>query len=273
MCRVLEVSRSGYYRWDKRKKSAREAANEKLLKQIKEIFDLSKRTYGSPSITSALAEDGITVGKNRVARIMHKNALYAKTKKKFKVTTNSRHNRPIASNLLNQNFRVTLPNKIWISDITYIWTDEGWLYQAIVMDLYSRRIVGWAVKERITDDLVIEAFEMACLNRNPIAGLIFHSDRDSQYASHEFRKKLSARGFLQSMSGAGNCYDNACAESFFHTLKTELVYFEHYRTREEAKASLFEYVEMFYNRLRRHSTLGYKSPARFEELLGREHAA
>jgi len=273
MCRTLEVSRSGYYRWCKRKKSRREEENEKLLKHIRVIFELSKKTYGSPSIKSALSDNGITVGKNRVARIMQKNAIYAKTKKKYKVTTNSKHNRPVADNLLNQNFTVTVPNKIWVSDITYIWTDEGWLYLATILDLYSRRIVGWAVKERLTDDLVIEAFERACINRNPMAGLIFHSDRGSQYASYEFRKKLSARSFLQSMSGAGNCYDNACAESFFHTLKTELVYFEHYRTREEAKTSLFEYIEMFYNRFRRHSTLGYKSPARFEELQGLTQAA
>lgn len=273
MCAILEVSRSGYYRWRKRKKSKREEENERLLKQIKMIFELSKKTYGSPSIKTALSDEGITVGKNRVARIMRKNAIRAKTKKKYKVTTNSKHSRPVAANLLNQNFIVTVPNKIWVSDITYIWTAEGWLYLATILDLYSRRIVGWAVKERLTDDLVIEAFEMACLNRNPLPGLIFHSDRGSQYASCEFRKLLSARGFLQSMSGAGNCYDNACAESFFHTLKTELVYFEHYRTREEAKTSLFEYIEMFYNRFRRHSTLGYKSPARFEELQRLTQAA
>lgn len=266
MCAVLEVSRSGYYRWSKRKKSVREEENERLLKQIKVIFELSKKTYGSPRIKSALPGNWITVGKNRVARLMQRNAIYAKTKKKFKVTTNSRHNRPVATNLLNQNFTVTVPNKVWVSDITYIWTDEGWLYLATVLDLYSRRIVGWSVKERLKDDLVIEAFEKACVNRNPQKGLIFHSDRGSQYASSEFRKKLSKREFLQSMSGAGNCYDNACAESFFHTLKTELVYFEHYKTRAEAKTSLFEYIEMFYNRFRRHSTLGYKSPAQFEEL-------
>ena len=273
MCEVLEVSRSGYYRWRVRKKSKREEENEWLLRHIKLIFELSRKTYGSPSIKNALFDKGITVGKNRVARIMRKNAIYAKTKKKFKVTTNSRHNRPVADNLLNQNFTVTEPNKVWVSDITYIWTDEGWSYLAIVLDLYSRRVVGWAVKERLTDDLVIEAFEMACLNRNPVEGLIFHSDRGSQYASQDFRKMLSGRKFLQSMSGAGNCYDNACAESLFHTLKTELVYFERYRTREEAKTSLFEYIEMFYNRFRRHSTLGYKSPARFEELQGLRQAA
>jgi transposase InsO family protein len=244
-----------------------------LLKQIKAIFDLSRKTYGSLSIKNALSDDGIIVGKNRVARLMRKHAIQAKTKKKFKVTTNSRHNRPVADNLLNQDFIVTVPNTVWVSDITYIWTDEGWSYLATVLDLYSRRIVGWAVKERLTDTLVIEAFERACINRNPKSGLMFHSDRGSQYASNDFRKRLSARGFLQSMSGAGNCYDNACAESFFHTLKTELVYFEHYRTREEAKTSLFEYIEMFYNRFRRHSTLGYKSPARFEELQGLRQAA
>ena len=274
MSKILEVSRSGYYRWKNRKKSLREEENERLLKHIKEIFEKNKKTYGSPRIQKDLRDSSlkISVGKNRIALLMRKNNLRAKTKKKFKVTTNSKHTRPVSENLLNQNFKVDEPNKVWVSDITYIWTDEGWLYHAIILDLYSRRVVGWATSHRLKDDLVIEAFEKACLLRNPKPGLIFHSDRGSQYASYEFCKMLLNRKFRSSMSRAGNCYDNACAESFFHTLKTELVYFEHYRTREEAKTSLFEYIEMFYNTFRRHSTLGYKSPAQFEELHASKQA-
>ena len=261
MSRVLEVSRSGYYVWLKRKKSRREIENEELLKKIKAIFDKSRQTYGSPSIANELKGKA---SKNRVARLMKLKGIRAKTKKKFKVTTHSKHNRPVSENLVKQNFSVTEPDKIWVSDITYISTVEGWLYLAIVLDLFSRKIVGWAMKERLTDELVIDAFDQACLNRRPDSGLIFHSDRGSQYASHDFLKKLKYRGFLSSMSGTGNCYDNAVAESFFHTLKTELVHFEYYRTREEAKSSIFEYIEGFYNQFRRHSTLDYMSPEAFE---------
>lgn len=195
---------------------------------------------------------------------MREDGLYAKTRRKFRATTNSRHSRPVADNLFAQNFNQEAPNRVWASDITYIPTGEGWLYLSAVIDLYSRNVVGWTMKERMTSRLATDAFNMALLNRNP--PVIHHSDRGSQYASEEFQNLLKEYEVQCSMSGKGNCYDNAVVESFFGTLKKELVYFENYKTRDEAKRSIFEYVEIFYNRKRRHSSLGYKTPVEFEEL-------
>jgi transposase InsO family protein len=197
---------------------------------------------------------------------MNKNNIAAKRKKKFKRTTNSNHGNYISPNLLNQNFRANSPNKVWVSDITYISTYEGWLYLAVVLDLYSRKVVGWSMSNRMTSQLVKDSLEHAIIDRQPAAGLIFHSDRGSQYASIDFRKSLKNNDIIQSMSGKGNCYDNAVAESFFHTLKTELVYWERYRTRSEAKSSIFAFIEGFYNITRRHSYLNYLSPFNFELL-------
>jgi transposase InsO family protein len=197
---------------------------------------------------------------------MYKHNIAAKRKKKFKRTTNSNHSNYISPNLLNQNFRVNSPNEVWVSDITYISTYEGWLYLAVILDLYSRKIVGWSMSNRITSQLVIDAIENAILDRKPEVKLIFHSDRGTQYSSADFRKILKKHGIIQSMSGKGNCYDNAVAESFFHTLKTELVYWEKYKTRKEAKSSVFNFIEGFYNRRRRHSYLKYLSPFNFELL-------
>ncbi len=264
MCRVIGASRSGYYRWRNCSESKRRKENEKILMEIKESYKNSRRTYGSPRITDELQAKGIKCSKNRVARIMRKHGIVAKSAKKFKATTNSKHNLPVAENLLNQNFNSDKPNAVWASDITYISTREGWLYLAVIPDLYSRQVIGWAMSDRLKSDFVINALYQAIGRRNPGKGCIFHSDQGVQYASVDFRDVLEDYGFIQSMSRKGNCYDNAVAESFFHTLKTELVYDCRYEKRSEATQSIFEYIEMFYNRERRHSALGYCSPVSFE---------
>jgi len=264
MCQVIGASRSGYYRWRKQPQSKRQKENEKILMEIKESHKNSRRAYGSPRITEDLQTKGIKCGKNRVARIMKVHGIVGKAAKKFKATTNSKHNLPVAENLLKQNFVAQKPNTVWVSDITYIWTLEGWLYLAVILDLYSRQVVGWAMSDRLTSDFVIKALYQAIGRRNPGSCCIFHSDRGVQYASADFRDLLNSHVFIQSMSRKGNCYDNAVAESFFHTLKIEHVYDYRYETRADARQSIFEYIEMFYNRQRRHSALGYRSPVSFE---------
>jgi len=266
MCLILNIGRSSYYTWKKRSKSMRDKENERLVFEIKLVHEKSRKTYGSPRITAELCASGIRCGKNRIARLMRENRIMAKTRRRFKITTDSKHNLPIAPNLLEQDFTSDAPNKTWTGDITYIWTRQGWMYLAVVLDLFNREIAGWSMRKRITKDIVTEALTMAVKRKRPQAGLIFHSDRGSQYASHKFRKLLEKHHFIQSMSGKGNCYDNAVTESFFHTLKTELVYFEKYRSRSEARQSIFEYIEIFYNRIRRHSYLGYVSPVDFGRL-------
>jgi transposase InsO family protein len=265
MCRVLGVSRSGYYS-HKRYKSKREQENELLLEQIRKIHKKSRQTYGSPRITDELYDNNIRCSKNRVARLMRKNGIMAKMKRKFKVTTHSRHTDPVADNLLQQKFTTAGANKVWVSDITYIWTSEGWLYLCAILDLFSRRIIAWGVSERLTSNLVTDALLQAIWHRKVEKGILFHSDRGSQYASSACRDTLKKHGLIQSMSGKGNCYDNAVMESFFHTLKTEMVYFERFRTRREAKQCIFEYIEVFYNRQRKHSAINYKSPTEFENM-------
>jgi putative transposase len=264
MCRVIGASRSGYYRWKKQPQSKRHQENEKILMEIKESHKKSRRTYGSPRIAGELQGKGMTCGKNRVARLMKIHGIAGKAKKKFKATTNSKHTLPVAENLLNQNFAAEKPNAVWVSDITYVWTSEGWLYLAVILDLFSRQIVGWGMSNRLTSGFVVKALYQAIGRRHPGPGCVFHSDRGIQYASKDFRDVLRAYSFIQSMSRKGNCYDNAVAESFFHTLKTEHVYDYQYETRAEARQSIFEYIEMFYNRQRRHSALGYRSPVSFE---------
>ena len=266
MCRALQVSKSGYYAWKVRPQSKRARANEKLDHHIKTIYRKNKGTYGSPRITKALNKQNIACSENRVARRMRINGIKAKTKKRFKVTTNSKHNHPVAENLLGQHFQAQRPNQVWASDITYIGTYEGWLYLAVIVDLFSRQIVGWAMDNHLGQELVLNALKQAIWRRRPPKGVIFHSDQGVQYACKAFRNLLDHYKFTQSMSGKGNCYDNAVVESFFHTLKTELIYFEHYITREDAKNSVFEYIEIFYNRDRMHSTLNYCSPVQFEQL-------
>ena len=264
MCRVIGASRSGYYRWKSQPQSQRQKENDKILMEIRESHKNSNRAYGSPRITEDLQAQGTKCSKNRVARLMKVHGIVAKAVKKFKATTDSKHNLPVAENLLKQNFAASKPNTVWVSDITYVWTSEGWLYLAMILDLYSRQIVGWAMSDRLTSDFVIKALYQAIGRRRPAFGCILHSDRGVQYASFDFRAVLEGYGFIQSMSRKGNCYDNAVAESFFHTLKIEHVYDYRYETRVEATQSIFEYIEMFYNRRRRHSALGYRSPVSFE---------
>jgi len=265
MCLALKISKSGYYAWRVRPKSTRDLRAEKLDHHIRTTYEQSKGTYGSPRITEALNNQGIACSENSIAARMRKNNIKAKTKKRFKVTTNSKHKHPISANLLNQDFTAQHPDQIWVSDITYLWTREGWLYLAVILDLFSRRIVGWAMSHRMGQELVLNAFQQALWQRKPGCGVIFHSDQGSQYACKAFRELLHNHKFIQSMSGKGNCYDNAVAESFFHTLKTELVYFQTYHTREEARNDVFEYIETFYNRIRMHSTINYCSPVQFEQ--------
>ena len=266
MCHIFSVSRSGFYSWLRRGKSQRDKVNEELVKHIRRIYDESHRTYGSPRMTDALRQHGITCNKKRVARLMRINGILAKTKRKFKVTTHSNHKRPVADNLIKGDFTACTPDEIWTSDITYIWTRQGWLYLAVFLDVWSRKIVGWSMSKRMTDQLVIAAFTMARSRRRPQPGLIAHSDRGSQYCSRSFKEILDKYGYLQSMSSTGNCYDNSITESFFGTLKTELVYHEKYQTREDARRSIFKYTEIFYNRTRIHSALGGVSPDQFEEM-------
>lgn len=226
----------------------------------------SRQVYGSPRIERALRNKGILTSKKRVARLMNENGIKARTKKKFKATTNSNHNLPVAGNILNQNFTTTKPDKVWTSDITYIWTSEGWLYLAVVLDLFTRQIIGWQVNNNLSKELVYEAIRKPIELRKPLNDLIFHSDRGVQYASNPVRMLLKNNGITQSMSNKGNCYDNAITETFFHTLKTELIYQVSYETRKEAELSIFEYIELFYNRQRLHSSLNYMSPVDYEKL-------
>ena len=266
MCHILSVSRSGFYSRQKRGKNKRDLENARLLVMIRQIHAESKRIYGSPRVTDALRNKGVVCNHKRVERLMKENGLYSKIKKKFKITTHSKHKRPVAENLIKMDFSAPAPNKVWTSDITYIWTRQGWSYLTVFMDLYSRSIVGWAMNNRLTDDLVIHAFRKAILSRRPHPGMIVHSDRGSQYCSFDFKELIKKNECLQSMNSTGNCYDNAVTESFFHTLKTELVYHEKYETRDQARKSIFKYIEIFYNRNRIHSTLGGVSPYQFEQI-------
>ena len=265
MCRALEVSRSGYYAFRKRPKSRRRLENEKLLIEIRRVFVENQSLYGSPRIWNQLNnKEQIRCSENRVAKIMRGAELAAVQKRKFRITTDSKHNYPVWPNVLERNFVVEKPNAVWVSDITYIWTFEGWLYLAAVLDLFSRGVVGLAMDKTIADTLVMQAMMQAILRRNPEKGLICHSDRGSQYAGHNFKAILSHNKFVGSMSRKGDCWDNAVAESFFHTLKVELVHRYRFRTRNEAKRKIFEYVEMYYNRKRAHSALGFLSPFEYE---------
>jgi putative transposase len=264
MCRALAVSPAGYYAWRERPESAWGAANRALMANIRAIHRESRDTYGSPSIWQALVQRGQRVGKHRVARLMRQHGIRAKTVKQWRATTDSRHPFPVAANRLNRQFTVTHPNRVWAGDLSDVWTAEGWLYLAVVLDLYSRAVIGWAMGTRLTGDLAQQALTMALHQRAPKAGLLHHSDRGSQYAATSYQPLLATHGIAGSMSRRGNCWDNACVESFFGTLKRELVSHRQYRTRDEAIQDIFEYIEVFYNRLRRHSTLGYSSPAEFE---------
>jgi putative transposase len=263
MCRVLDVSSSGYYAWRKRPSSAREMANNTLLKEIKAAHQASNGVYGSPRIYHEV-KGKVNCSQNRVARLMKKHGIAAKQKRRYKRTTKANGAHPVAPNLVDRDFSATAPNEKWTTDITYIPTLEGWLYLAVVLDLFSRRIVGWAMSARMTSELVVDALHMAIRERQPPPGLIHHSDRGSQYTGLLYQQLLKSHHFQVSMSGTGNCYDNAPAESFFGSLKMELVHHIFYETRAQARTDIFFYIEAFYNRQRRHSTLGYVSPAAHE---------
>ncbi len=265
MCRLFTVSRSGFYRWDRVGESKRAIENRLLLVNIRKIYNANKGRYGSPRITDELQDQGCSCSRPRVARLMRQHAIRARTGRKFKVTTDAKHKYPVAPNLLKQGFRTAAPDRVWVSDMTYIRTLEGWLYLTVILDLFHRKIIGWSMSDRmLARETTIPAFQMAVDNCSPLPGLIFHSDRGVQYACDEFVELLQESKVIRSMSSRGNCYDNAVAESFFHTLKTELVYHEIYRSRSEAKRSLFEYMESYYNRSRKHSYLGYRSPVEYE---------
>jgi transposase InsO family protein len=265
LCRVLRVSRSGYYAWRNRKPSARQLEDEQLRPKIVEAFKTGRGTYGSPRVRGELIEQGIEIGRKRVARLMREMKLQGLTPRKFRVTTDSDHGHSIAKDLIGRSFKASKPNTKWVTDITYIWTAEGWLYLATVMDLYSRRIIGWATADHLKTDLCLEALQMAIKQRTSIKGVIHHSDRGVQYASDCYRAALDSHGIQCSMSRRANCWDNAVAESFFGTLKNELIYRRPWLTRKTAQDAISEYIEIFYNRIRRHSTIGNISPAKFEE--------
>lgn len=264
MCRLLLVARGGYYAWRTRPESRRSRSNRKLLVDIQAAHQASRRVYGSPRVHRQLRDQGQVVGRHRVARLMRESGLCGRRRRRFRTTTQSNHAHPVAENVLARQFTTEAPNAAWVSDITYIWTAEGWLYLGVILDLYSRRVVGWAMGARIDQELTLRALRMALSARRPKPGLVHHSDRGSQYAAKAYRRLLAARRIDCSMSRKGDCWDNAVAESFFATLKVELVYATQYSTRDQARSAIFEYIEGFYNRVRRHSHLGYVSPAVYE---------
>jgi len=267
LCGNLNLSPSGYYDWKKRQvcPSPRASQDQILKKQIEKIHAKSRQTYGSPRIQTALLKEGHRHGRNRIARLMQEEGLYGRQKRRYRVqTTDSNHDEPIAPNRLAQAPEPMEINQIWVADITYIWTGEGWLYVAAVLDLYSRKIVGWAMSEFIDTSLVLKALAMALLHRKPPRDLLFHSDRGVQYASKDYRRALAQGGLVASMSRKGNCYDNACIESFWSTLKLELIYRRDFTTRSQARAAIFDYIECFYNPQRIHTSIGGLSPIDFE---------
>lgn len=264
MCALMAVSVSGLYAWKGREPSQRQLDDMVLLAHIRSQFSTSNETYGAPRMHAELKEDGLHVGRHRIARLMRDNGLKALQKRRYKKTTDSCHGGPIAANLLDQDFACDGPDQKWGADISYVWTAEGWLYLAIVLDLYSRRIVGWATSDRLKKDLVLKALRQAIIMRRPSSGLIHHSDRGSQYCSDDYQRLLKAHGIAPSMSGKGNCYDNAMVETVFKTIKSELIWRTSFHTRSAAEMALGRYIDGFYNPRRRHSALRYKSPVTFE---------
>ena len=266
MCEVLDVSVSGYRAWKRGGTPDRKRlTNGQLVAVIGAIDNELKGAYGSPRMVRELRGRGFTAGKERVERLMRENGIRARHKRRYKVTTDSKHGMPVAENLLNRQFTPTTPNQVWTSDITYLWTDEGWLYLAIVLDLFNREVIGWSIKTRMTADLATDALLMARFRRRPAPGVMHHSDRGSQYASYAFQAKLKEYGMTCSMSRKGNCWDNAPTESWFNSFKNERVHGVRFATHAEMKAATFEYIEIFYNRKRQHSTLGYQSPVQYIE--------
>ena len=270
MCRVLKVSRSGFYAWRQRPASAHTLKDQTLKLEVAAIHAQSRGRYGSPRVHAELRAQGQRIARKRVARLMRVAGLRARTPRRYRCTTDSRHGMAIKGNLLARRFTAPAPNCCWVSDITYLWTLEGWLYLAVILDLYSRRVVGWSMSEGLERKLALDALSMALSERQPESGLVHHSDRGSQYASQEYQSLLGEHGIVSSMSRSGNCWDNAVAESFFATLKIELAHRARWSTRAAARSAIFEYLELFYNRQRRHSVLGYLCPHDFELL---NHAA
>ena len=266
MCKFMKVSRSGYYEWLTNPRCNRDKQDKELTSIIKVIFEEGRGNYGARSIKKALSRQGTIVSRKRVTRLMNEAGLVCKTKHKFKATTDSNHNKQVAANLLDRKFQVSAANCCWVGDITYVPTEEGWLYLATVIDLFSRKVIGWSMNSNMRADLVNNALLMAIWQRKPPKGLIWHTDRGGQYCSDSHSKLAKQHGITQSMSRKGNCWDNAVAESFFGTIKMELIYQHKFRTREEAKDAIFEYIEVFYNRIRMHSTNDYLSPVKYEEM-------
>ena len=266
MSRVFKVARSGYYSWRIRQplSSPSQRRRQALDEAVKKAFHARKGRSGSPGLTLDLADSGLPFNRKTVAKSLQRQGLRAKAARKFKATTNSKHSLPVAPNRLNQDFNASAPNTKWVGDITYLWTDEGWLYLAAVIDLYSRLVVGWSMSERMTAQLTCDALQMALLRRQKPTSVIVHSDRGSQYCSQAYQAIIDQHGLFCSMSARGNCYDNACAESFFHTLKVGGIHGERFLTREEMRQTVFEYIEVDYNRTCRHSANGYISPRAFE---------
>ena len=268
MAKLLNVARSGYYAWQSSPESARLRSDRELTAQIKQIQEEVRYVYGSPRMTEELVRGGKPVGHNRVARLMREADLGARPRKRFRVTTRSHPGHQVAENLLQRRFKAAAADQVWVSDITYVATAEGWLYVCVVLDLYARRVVGWSMSARLGTELALRALMMAFMQRQPPQNLLFHSDRGVQYTSLAFRHALARHGVRQSMSGKGDCWDNACAEAFFKSLKSELTDRVFFRTRQQARAAIFEYVEVFYNRIRLHSANGYVPPAEYEAAAG-----
>jgi putative transposase len=266
LCQVLGVSQSGYFAWRSRPASPRQREDLVLLAHIRSAFARSNATYGSPRLTRELQDEGLQAGRRRTARLIRENGLKARQKRRFKRTTDSHHSFPVAPNLLEQDFSAERPNEKWAADISYLWTSEGWLYLAVILDLFARRVVGWAVSDSLHKELALEALSKAVAIRRPSAGLIHHADRGSQYCATAYQAELRKHGIQISMPGKGNCFDNAVVETFFKTLKSELVWRTVFQTRAEAKDALGRYIDGFYNPVRRHSTLDYFSPVQFERL-------
>jgi len=273
MCQVLGVSASAYYEWQREQESPHARKDAELRGLVRSVFADFRGRYGAPRIQRELAKRGFRVSRKRVARLMRESGIRAKSARKYKATTDSNHRLPVAPNLLERRFIVDGPNKAWVSDITYLWTRQGWMYLAVIIDLFSRKVVGWSLGERMQASLVCEALDAAVRLRRPGPGLIFHSDRGSQYASAAFRRRLWRYRMKQSMSRKGNCWDNSVAESFFATLKKELIHRYRWLERRDAARAIAEYIEVFYNNHRIQSSLGYVSPAEFESLNSNQRAA
>ena len=266
LCRLMGVSQSGYFAWKDRPASRRQRDDLVMLVHVRSAYSLSNETYGSPRMVRELQDQGFAVGRRRIARLMRENGMHARQKRRFKRTTDSHHAFPVAPNIIAQDFAATGPNQKWGADISYIWTREGWLYLAVVIDLFARRVVGWAVSDRLHRKLALHALQMAITMRRPPPDLIHHSDRGSQYCSLDYQAMLKANGITISMSGKGNCYDNAMVETLFKTLKSEMIWKTVFQTRHEAQTAIARYIDGFYNPIRRHSSLDYMSPAQFERM-------